>query len=35
MKGHRLFEILKLYYLTDPFITFTNDVLLEEGLLTE
>jgi len=35
MKGHRLFEILKLYYLTDPFITFTNDVLMEEGLLTE
>mgnify|MGYP001159225336 FL=1 len=35
MKGHRLFEILKLYYLTDPFITFTNDVLIEEGLLTE
>jgi len=25
-----LFEILKLYYLTDTFITFTNDVLMEE-----
>lgn len=35
MKGHRLFEILKLYYLTDPFITFTNQVLMEEGLLTD
>ncbi len=35
MRGHRLFEILKLYYLTDPFITFTNNVLIEERLLTE
>jgi len=35
MKGHHLLKILKLYYLTDPFITFTNDVLMDEGLLTE
>lgn len=32
MKGHRLYEILKLYYLTDPFLTFTNDVLEDEGI---
>ena len=32
MKGERLYKILKLYYLTDPFITFTLDVLEEEGI---
>jgi len=32
MKGEGLYKILKLYYLTDPFITFTLDVLEEEGI---
>ncbi len=27
-----IYEILKLYYLTDPFITFTNAVLEDEGI---
>ncbi len=32
MKEHTLCKILKLYYLTDPFITFTINVLEEEGI---
>jgi hypothetical protein len=31
-KGDSLYKILKLYYLTDPFITFTLDVLEDEGI---
>lgn len=27
-----IFKILELYYLTDPFITFTNDILEQEGI---
>lgn len=33
MNKDQLYEILKLYYLTDPFITFTNEVLEEEGII--
>jgi hypothetical protein len=32
LKGNGLYQILKLYYLTDPFITFTLDVLDDEGI---
>jgi len=32
LTGKGLFQILKLYYSTDPFITFTMDVLEEEGI---
>ncbi len=30
---NELYNVLKLYYLTDPFITFTNAVLIDAGLL--
>ena len=33
MKVGDLYKILRLYYLTDPFITFTNGVLEEEGII--
>jgi len=32
IKGDGLYQILKLYYLTDPFITFSLDVLDDEGI---
>ncbi|MBN8876792.1 MAG: hypothetical protein J0I32_04545 [Sphingobacteriales bacterium] len=33
LKRMTLVDILKLYYYTDPFITFTNNVMEEQGLI--